>query len=234
MDSKRLQDLQNTRVDTAVSIAKGVLGAIPYGGGLFAEIIGLTIPNQRLDRITRFLMELDKRLETAERNKLKNNEYALNLFEDGLVQASRALSEERNRYIAVFLKKAINVNEDSYGTKKKLLYLLQELTDKDVDILKAISSCGYHATENAYYPGHITVGAYDLLNDEERYEYDSKQVSWEMHVTTLERLGLLSVVREKFDADGIPHHTDYKTSLPKIVGYDVSDLGKVFLFSIVE
>ncbi len=165
---------------------------------------------------------------------MKDKEYALDLFEDGVTQASRALSEERNRNIAVFLKKAIDVNEDFYGTKKKLLYILQELTDKDIEILHVISVRGYQRAESDHYPGHLTKGAYKRLSEEGKYEYNSKQVSWGVHIATLERLGLLSVKRQKPYEDRAPDHIDNETGLPKVVGYRLSNLGEVFLFSIVE
>lgn len=234
MDTVHLVELQNQRVDTVVSIAKGMVGVIPSLGGLFSEIITLTIPNQRLDRITQFLVELDKRLETIERNQLKENKYALDLFEDGILQASRAMTEERNKYIAVFLKKTINVNQDSYGTKKKLFYILEELTDRDIDILREISLHSYHRAAREHYPHLMSNGAYRELTEQEQYEHDSQEVSWGMHIATLERLGLLHAKREKPDLDGTSHHIDTDSGMPRITDYNVSKLGKVFLFSIKE
>lgn len=233
MDGAKLGTLQSSRVDTAVSLAKGILGAIPVGGSFFAEIIGLTIPNQRLDRVTGLMIELDRRLENLERQQLKNNKYALDLFEDGVIQASRALSEQRNRYIAIFIKRSIGADEDSYGIRKKLLHILQELSDRDIEILQKIAATGYQTVERAYYPGHLTVKQYEKLSKNEKYEFDARQVSWSAHVSTLERLGLLEAEREKPVGDTAFRHIDEDTGLPRIVGYSLSKLGNVFLQSIV-
>jgi hypothetical protein len=55
-------DIDDNRIDHAVALTKGVLGAAPFVGGALVELIGSVVPNQRLDRITAFLKELDKRL----------------------------------------------------------------------------------------------------------------------------------------------------------------------------
>ena len=98
-------DLETNRTDYAVSVARGVLGAVPAVGAIFSEIISEIVPNERIDRIVAVLVELDKRLTETEKRHFASNEYALNLFEDGMLQAACSLSEKRNGYIAIFLKK---------------------------------------------------------------------------------------------------------------------------------
>jgi hypothetical protein len=231
--SQRHKDLEASRVDTAVSIAKGILGAIPYGGALFAEIINVTVPNQRLDRITKFLVELDRRLDGLERELLGSNQHTLDLLEDALIQASRALSEQRNRYIASFLKRAVNVDGISYETKKKLLHLLEELTDRDVEILRTISR-SYQLAAQEGRAEFVSEAGYRRLDEKKRYEYDARHVSWSLHIGTLERLGLVEAERERQDLDLGLRHIDEDTGLPKTIGYKLSKLGRVFLDSIAE
>lgn len=46
--------LNATRIDYVAAGLRGVVGAVPYAGGLLAEIVGTLIPNQRLDRLVSF------------------------------------------------------------------------------------------------------------------------------------------------------------------------------------
>ena len=57
---KKIMNTENTKKDYAVSIGKGILGAIPIVGPLMAETVGSIIPNQRIDRINDFLLKLEE------------------------------------------------------------------------------------------------------------------------------------------------------------------------------
>ena len=93
-----MDDLKTNKADYAVLIAKGTVGLIPHLGGMVAEIIGTLIPNQRVDRIIRFLEKLDVRVSHLEservKSKLKHSQ-TIDLLEDGFLQAARAISDER-------------------------------------------------------------------------------------------------------------------------------------------
>ena len=230
--SSTLVELQNKRVDTAVSVTKGVLGAVPFAGGLFAEIIGSTVPNQRLDRITAFIAELDKRLDKIEVEGLNKNKFALDLFEDGLSQSVRVLSKQRNIYLASFLKSVVDVNSDSYGTKKKLLNTLQELTDRDIDILFSISKIGFQATAREYYSDYLTIGAHEKLSEDEKNDYSHKQVSFGMHIATLSKLNLVYIKDKEPDPELHDSHIDYKTGLPEVEDCNLTKIGELLLASI--
>ncbi len=230
--SSSLAELQSKRVDTAVAITKGVLGAVPFAGGLFSEIIGSTVPNQRLDRITDFITELDERLEVLEIERLNNNKFALDLFEDGLSQSVRVLSKQRNVYLAIFLKNVVDVNSDSYSTKKKLLNILQELTDRDIEILFLLSKRGYQSSQREYQSHGISVVEYENLTKEDQVEYTHKQVSFGMHIATLNKLNLIIVENKEPDPDWESAHIDYKTGLPEVEGCKLTKIGDLLLAGI--
>lgn len=224
--------LQNKRVDTAVAATKGVLGAVPFAGGALAEIIGSVVPNQRLERITAFLIELDKRLKKFEIEKLNNNKLALDLFEDAMYQAVRVLSDERNKYLANFLKQTIDVNTDSYNTKKKLLSILQELTDKDIEILKFISKRGYQAAAVEFRIRGLTGGAYKKLSNVEQSEYKHQQVDFGLHIATLNRLNLVHVKEKEIDPKWENSHIDHNTGLPEVDDCNLTRIGELLLSNI--
>lgn len=133
-----MDELKSNKADYAAVIAKGTVGAIPYLGGLAAEIIGTLIPNQRIDRIVRFLEKLDLRLGDLEservRDKLRQSD-VIDLMEDSFHQASRALSDERLVYLAALLTGGITDDSISYEESKRLLGILGEINDVEVVIL---------------------------------------------------------------------------------------------------
>jgi hypothetical protein len=93
-----MDELKMSKVDYATLVAKGAAGAIPYLGGMAAEIIGTLIPNQRIDRIVGFLEKLDVRVGRLESEPMKarlRQSGMIDLMEDSLYQAARALSNER-------------------------------------------------------------------------------------------------------------------------------------------
>jgi len=226
-------DIDNNRVDHAVALTKGVLGAAPFVGGALAELVGSVVPNQRLDRITSFLKELDKRLKKVEIEKLNNNKFALDLFEDGMYQAVRILSEERNRFLVNFLKQTIDVDSDSYSTKKKLLAILQELTDKDIEILNSISKRWYQATASEYSTPSLAIGQYDKLSEEKKIEYQHLKMDFGLHIANLKRLNLVYVKEKEIDPDwGNDSNINTDTGLPEVDDCCLTKVGELLLTNI--
>ena len=139
------------KTDLAVSLGKGILGAIPIVGPLMAEIVGHVIPNQRLDRLERFLRILEMKVGDVEQGKLKERfakEEFVDLLEDGMLHASRALSDERKSYIASIIEAGIKEDEFETIQKKLILNLLSELNDAEVITLQ---SYGIHPQNREEY-----------------------------------------------------------------------------------
>lgn len=57
-----MSELDSNNVDRITSLTKGIVGSCPYGGALLSEVIGVLIPNQRIDRIAEFLKALDSKV----------------------------------------------------------------------------------------------------------------------------------------------------------------------------
>lgn len=132
-----MSELDANNLDRLTSVAKGVVGACPFIGPLASEAIGHLIPNQRLDRVVQFLRELeyevrqvDSRLVNVE-SSLRTPE-GLDLLEEGLIQAARAISRERQERLARLIGRALTEEKVKYAESKKLLNLFRELTDPEV------------------------------------------------------------------------------------------------------
>ena len=126
--------------DEMVSLGKAGVSFIPILGPIAAEIIGNLIPNQRIDRIASLLKTLESKIDDNERVKVEKrmlDEKSVDLMEDGFLQATRALSEERIAYIASLLKNSLMDEDLEHIAYKKLLSLLGELNDLEVLILKS-------------------------------------------------------------------------------------------------
>ena len=132
-----MSELDANNLDRLTLVAKGVVGACPLIGTLASEAIGHLIPNQRLDRVVQFLRELEYEVRQVD-SRLVNVEYSLrtpeglDLLEEGLVQAARAISRERQEKLARLIGRALTEEKMKYEESKKLLNLLRELTDPEV------------------------------------------------------------------------------------------------------
>ena len=84
-ESERPDGLDDSWRDRLVAIGKGAAGAIPWGGGLVAEIVGAVIPGQRADRIADYLRALSARVDamsTDLRDALPMNAEKIDLIEE--------------------------------------------------------------------------------------------------------------------------------------------------------
>lgn len=134
-DSEKKDSLEPTDVDDFASAAKGAIGAVPVVGPLIAELVGILIPEQRIDRIVKFVRELGGRVSAIERDHIKSqlrNEYFSDLLEEGLFQASRSLSDERRAYIASMIANSLSSEEIEYQESKHLLRILNEINDVEI------------------------------------------------------------------------------------------------------
>ncbi len=220
--------------DIATILGKGLVGAIPFVGPLAAEIVGSVIPNQRIDRIESLLKILESKIEEKDRQKIEQritSPESVDLIEDGFIQASRALSEERKEYIASLLKNSLTDDELKHIEYKRLLSLLGELNDLEVLILKSdVLHRGkpeydefWETHEDALTPPRAHLGS----SQEEIHRHTIFQT----HNTHLGNLGLLKPQFKKPKRGEFPEF-DEKTGMIKAQGYDITGLGRLLLRSI--
>ena len=60
------KELNTNDIDILVSGISGAVGAIPYVGNILSEIIHEVVPNQREDRMVKFLIDINDRLQKIE------------------------------------------------------------------------------------------------------------------------------------------------------------------------
>jgi hypothetical protein len=118
---------------------------IPFIGPVIYEILGETLPNYKLDRITHFLEELDARVRAIEDGTMLHRMWApifADLVEDGIRLAARSPSRIRQDHIATLIADGLSTDTQRAISRQYLLKLLEELNDAEVVLLIAASKRG--------------------------------------------------------------------------------------------
>ena len=132
-----MSELDTNNRDQLASVAKSVAGALPFVGTMVGEVIDSVIPGLRIERVVNFLKAIDERVGAIDeqlanfQNNLKDEE-GLDIFEEGIIQASRAISEERKLRLARLVVNSLSAEQLKYSEGRKLLNIYNELTDPEV------------------------------------------------------------------------------------------------------
>lgn len=124
--------------ELGVAVVKGAAGAIPIAGPIIAELLGAVIVDKRRQRLEDTLAALSLKvsaLEDSEVQRRLENPESLDLLEEGLHQAARALSEDRKLRIASIVGNALLDEALSRIEQKRLLSILGDLNDIELKIL---------------------------------------------------------------------------------------------------
>lgn len=232
MDESVKQYLGNTSTDINAVLAKSITGSLPVIGSLVSEIIGNVIPNQRVDRIARFVELLNARVQDLEqdalRTKMMSNE-SVDVLEDAFFQAARATTQQRLEHIADVVANGLRAQDFEYAETKRMLWLLGQLNDLEVILLrgKLPDTNSEYASDREFQDRHS-----DVLRP--RYVSraggsDPNEVSlFDSFKTHLVALGLLRSRYKKPKRGELPEF-DYESGTIEAAGQSVSRLGRIFL-----
>lgn len=226
--------MSTNKSDLAAVIGKGVVGAIPFVGPLAAEVVGSIIPNQRIDRIEKLLVELETKISVKEQVKVKdklNSEESIDILEDGFIFASRALSQERLDYIASLLKNSLTEPEVKHIEYKRLLGILGQLNDIEILTLKSYVLHQTPGEEQEFWKKHgdiIRVPPAVMGSTQDEID---KYVIHQTHKNNLVALNLLKPRFKKPKKGEFPEFDD-KTGMIKASSHEVTSLGRLFLRAI--
>ncbi|SGZ07483.1 Putative uncharacterized protein [Moritella viscosa] len=224
------ENLETNGTDALVASTKSVLGVVPFAGPLLSELIGSLIPNQRIDRLTKYVKQLEIQISSIENSKVRkalDSSEGVDLIEEGFVQASRSLTHERIDYVASVVANGIDSDMIEYSESKYLLKLLQELNEQEIiwlrSYLSPLSDEGKEFREkNKNVLEHISAPAYC---DARTSKSSSLQRSYKEH---LERIGLISPKYRMNREKNMPKF-DIHTGRPSILYRDITSLGKLLL-----
>jgi len=223
-------NIENQSIDYITAMLKGVAGVTPIAGGLLAELIGTVIPNQRIDRMAKFLKALEAKINNLEVDYVKaqlNREDFADLLEEAARQATHSLSDERRGYIANIIANSLSLHEIECIESKQLLGMLNELNDIEIIWLR-------------YYLPRYSQGDEEFRNAHE-------EILAPIHMTNsdppsnIEKLALQRSYKEHLSRLNLinpRYSTDSKTKLPEydkssgrqiLKSYEITSLGKLLL-----
>ena len=220
-------ELEATTSDVVGVLMRSLAAYVPKLGPILANIVGVAIPNQKLDRVIAFIKVLGDRVKYLEedvaKKRMETPEFAV-LLEDGLSQASRALTDERRQYIASLLSNSLTTEHLKDEEEKKLLWLLGELNDAEVLMLKFHSLSLKH--KQAFAALHEELFA--PLNSRDIQRNVEKKALRDSYRARLTELGLIEPVFKRPDQDKLPEF-DLRTGRIKATDYRATGLGKLLL-----
>ena len=230
--NKAGSDLQQNWVDRSIALAKGIAGLCPVAGPLVAEAVGSLIPNQRIDRLTQFTLELDKRVKGIEEEKLTerlSKPQMIDLLEDGFWVAARSLSEEKIGYAATVVAEGLTGDQLEYERLKIVLDLVGQLTEPEIITLLSYSRDRYH--DHDWQDQHREILVPGAVNRGSTDEDIDRSVIHAQIEAKLIRLGLLER-NFRLPKKGEPPQFDKETGTLKSSGRELTRLGSIVLLTL--
>jgi hypothetical protein len=233
MEEKINPELEAKSVDIAASAMKSAVGMLPTIGPFLSELVGFIIPNQRFDRIVKYSVELEKKLQTIDNSVIKlalQDENFTELMEESIRQAASSVSDERRIYIASLVKNSLTPEEISFIESKRLLKILGEINDIEVIWLR-FYLCPLLGGDTEFRKKHENVIKYDrvkISSSQKVIDKEALQKNYQMH---LAQLGLL---RPKYDSMKFNQSIqlpimDFANRGLKINSYEITPLGSLLI-----
>ena len=129
MDEK---ELDNKAIDLIVSGASAAVGSIPCVGGFLSAAINISIPNQRIDRIVKFIKEINEKLQELSYS-VENLEKIFSNYKYGAFTYScirsvvNEMYEEKIDYYKALCIKGLTSDEKELNRCEKILKILDQM-----------------------------------------------------------------------------------------------------------
>ena len=219
-------DLESGETDKLAAITRGVTSLVPMVGGLLGELITAAIPNQRADRIAKYLKELNERIETLEATKqsaVRDDPERIDLIELGGYQAARATTDDRISKITEVVFSGLSGEDADIVRRKRLLNLLGQVDSDELLLLNAYGQSyggsGDEAWDKVNRPEYTHLGSdTDALDKEALFEASREN---------LLRLGLLEQKFPTVKKGELPPFDHFKKEFKTRT--EVSYLGRLLL-----
>lgn len=146
-------DLKTNKTDVITSAVSMAAGIVPGVGGVLSGIITLSIPNQRQDRIAKFISELDDEFTKlnieVEELKSRFNDYKYGAFSyNCLRNVANEVYEEKLVYYKNLYISALTSDEKNLLHCERVLKILNELDYYEILYLKFYSDCEIPGNKN--------------------------------------------------------------------------------------
>jgi hypothetical protein len=212
--------------DRAVALAKNLASFVPGLGPLVAQILLDDIPGQRMDRIADYVSLLDDRLTAVELEQRRSDAEAIDLFEEGAAQSTRATTQSRREKIASIVAAGLKGDDTARLEAKRLLSLMQNVDDDQMIIL--VSKLHRSIHDEDFQRRHEAILDSPALVIGAGQELQDRSVNYELARSRLVQLGLL-VPKFKKPMSGKSPEFDEKTGMMKAAGFELTPLGRLLL-----
>lgn len=129
--------LGESKIDRMAQIASTASGLIPFAGTVIQLAIEQVIPNIRMERVETYLRYLEEKITASELDKSLRTPEGLDLFEEGIVQSARALTDHRKRYIAELVANGLTSESLDQQQSRHFLRILNFIDDAQIVILSS-------------------------------------------------------------------------------------------------
>lgn len=124
--------------------AASLISAVPIAGPLMQTVITEIIPNVRMSRVEDFVRYLHEKIKTLELEAALKSPEGLDLFEEGMWQSARALSEARRKNISKLVAAGLVAKNTEREKARHFLRVFNQLGDEDIAILVELASRSEH------------------------------------------------------------------------------------------
>lgn len=191
-DRDNLETSNSDRIAAAVRML-GTL--VPGVGSLIGEAIGSLIPHQRMDRAVAFLRLLADRIAALDARQAHiearlTSAEGLDLLEDGIRDAARALTPERMAYIATAVANGLTDDTLAHLETKRLLSILAEVNDVEIIILKSYDLTVAEA--GRFHTGHVPELVGPARTATTAHERRDRTAVYDTYRQHLRQLGLIT------------------------------------------
>lgn len=227
------EELQTNRTDRITSTAKAVFGMVPVAGSVISEVVGEVIPNQRMDRLVRFVQKLGEKVEHLDQavfHERATHPDGVNLIEDGCFLAARAKSDDRLDQIASIVANGLSAEEQKRLEADKMLWLLEKLNDVEVILLRGSlpRTREEYDLDTEYQKTHAEVLSPKSPHLGSEWSEIEEAALFDSYKGHLMELNLMKVRYKKPKRNQLPEF-DEKTGMMKANGRELTLLGRMFL-----
>lgn len=212
--SEEINHLGTNATDITTSILKSTVGVIPLFGPAAQELLGVIIPNQRLDRVVAFVTRLSDSFDELKDNfnqfneKIRGPVYS-SIFYKACAQAADATTDERIDYIKNLFSRCLKSEEIEAEHYEALLSLIGRMSDMELRWLKFYQLLTYgHVEEAKSFRHNVLAGGFlkpNVHGGMSNAERDAETMK-AIYSSNLVSLGLLTM---EYDAKG---NAKYKCS----------------------
>jgi len=195
---KKYPDIKQNGVDYFVSCTKSTLGIVPYVGTFLGEVIGNVIPNQRMDRVCKYLEilaeKIEEKLNQDQYKEITNDKSLIMLFEKSIRFSSETDSLDKYVYYSEFIINSVKNKTVEQIQKERLLTILSELNEIEIILL---ISYGLSLTINQVKANEFIEKNKQIIAPEPRYLSEPFEKCYaekfnEQYNQNLEKLGIIS------------------------------------------